>query len=110
MPFCRGLKERYELHHGVDIQDSAIIAAAHAGHRYITDRNLPDKAIDLVDEAASRLRMEMDSKPEALGKLDGRLIQLKMQREVLKNEEDAGAIAERDLLDEQISELEKRIR
>ena len=103
----RGLKERYELHHGVDIQDSAIIAAARMSHRYITDRNLPDKAIDLVDEAASRLRMEMDSKPEALGKLDSRLIQLKMQREVLKNEEDAGAIAERDLLDEQISELEK---
>lgn len=103
----RGLKERYELHHGVDIQDSAIIAAARMSHRYITDRKLPDKAIDLVDEAASRLRMEMDSKPEALGKLDSRLIQLKMQREVLKNEEDAGAQAERQLLDEQIEELEK---
>ncbi|MCC3308115.1 ATP-dependent chaperone ClpB [Psychrobacter sanguinis] len=103
----RGLKERYELHHGVDIQDSAIIAAARMSHRYITDRKLPDKAIDLVDEAASRLRMEMDSKPEALGKLDSRLIQLKMQREVLKNEEDAGAQAERKVLDEQIEELEK---
>ncbi|SUD91161.1 ATP-dependent chaperone ClpB [Psychrobacter phenylpyruvicus] len=103
----RGLKERYELHHGVDIQDSAIIAAARMSHRYITDRKLPDKAIDLVDEAASRLRMEMDSKPEALGKLDSRLIQLKMQREVLKNEEDAGAQAERRVLDEQIEELEK---
>lgn len=103
----RGLKERYELHHGVDIQDSAIIAAARMSHRYITDRKLPDKAIDLIDEAASRLRMEMDSKPEALGKLDSRLIQLKMQREVLKNEEDAGAQAERKLLDEQIEELEK---
>ncbi len=103
----RGLKERYELHHGVDIQDSAIIAAARMSHRYITDRKLPDKAIDLVDEAASRLRMEMDSKPEALGKLDSRLIQLKMQREVLKNEEDAGAQAERKVLNEQIEALEK---
>ncbi|WP_298970551.1 ATP-dependent chaperone ClpB [uncultured Psychrobacter sp.] len=103
----RGLKERYELHHGVDIQDSAIIAAARMSHRYITDRKLPDKAIDLIDEAASRLRMEMDSKPEALGKLDSRLIQLKMQREVLKNEEDAGAQAERKMLDSQIEELEK---
>ena len=103
----RGLKERYELHHGVDIQDSAIIAAARMSHRYITDRKLPDKAIDLIDEAASRLRMEMDSKPEALGKLDSRLIQLKMQREVLKNEEDSGAQAERKVLDAQIEELEK---
>ncbi|MGP5337892.1 MULTISPECIES: ATP-dependent chaperone ClpB [Psychrobacter] len=103
----RGLKERYELHHGVDIQDSAIIAAARMSHRYITDRKLPDKAIDLIDEAASRLRMEMDSKPESLGKLDSRLIQLKMQREVLKNEEDAGAQAERKVLDAQIEELEK---
>ncbi|WP_296211728.1 ATP-dependent chaperone ClpB [Psychrobacter sp. UBA3480] len=103
----RGLKERYELHHGVDIQDSAIIAAARMSHRYITDRKLPDKAIDLIDEAASRLRMEMDSKPESLDKLDSRLIQLKMQREVLKNEEDAGAQAERKVLDAQIAELEK---
>ncbi len=103
----RGLKERYELHHGVDIQDSAIIAAARMSHRYITDRKLPDKAIDLIDEAASRLRMEMDSKPESLGKLDSRLIQLKMQREVLKNEEDAGALAERKSLNDQIEELEK---
>ncbi|GAF55996.1 LOW QUALITY PROTEIN: ClpB protein [Psychrobacter sp. JCM 18901] len=103
----RGLKERYELHHAVDIQDSAIIAAARMSHRYITDRKLPDKAIDLIDEAASRLRMEMDSKPESLGKLDSRLIQLKMQREVLKNEEDAGAQAERKVLDAQIAELEK---
>lgn len=103
----RGLKERYELHHGVDIQDSAIIAAARMSHRYITDRKLPDKAIDLIDEAASRLRMEMDSKPESLGKLDSRLIQLKMQREVLKNEEDAGAQAERKVLDAQIEEIEK---
>ncbi|MEJ6068755.1 AAA family ATPase, partial [Psychrobacter sp. 16-Bac2893] len=103
----RGLKDRYELHHGVVIQDSAIIAAARMSHRYITDRKLPDKAIDLIDEAASRLRMEMDSKPEALGKLDSRRIQLKMQREVLKNEEDAGAQAELKILDTQIEELEK---
>lgn len=103
----RGLKDRYELHHGVVIQDSAIIAAARMSHRYITDRKLPDKAIDLIDEAASRLRMEMDSKPEALGKLDSRRIQLKMQREVLKNEEDAGAQAELKILDAQIEELEK---
>ena len=105
----RGLKERYELHHGVSIQDSAIIAAARMSHRYITDRKLPDKAIDLIDEAASRLRMEMDSKPEVLGKLDSRLIQLKMQREVLKNEEDAGAQAERKILDEQINEIEREL-
>ncbi len=103
----RGLKDRYELHHGVVIQDSAIIAAARMSHRYITDRKLPDKAIDLIDEAASRLRMEMDSKPEALGKLDSRRIQLKMQREVLKDEEDAGAQAELKILDAQIEELEK---
>ncbi len=103
----RGLKERYELHHGVSIQDSAIIAAARMSHRYITDRKLPDKAIDLIDEAASRLRMEMDSKPESLDKLDSRLIQLKMQREVLKDEEDAGAQSERKLLNSQIEEIER---
>nr|WP_312533183.1 ATP-dependent chaperone ClpB [Moraxella sp. CTOTU47618] len=103
----RGLKERYELHHGVDIQDSAIIAAAQMSNRYITDRKLPDKAIDLLDEAASRLKMELDSKPEALGKLDSRLIQLKMQRETLKHEDDEGAKSQLKLLDTQISELEK---
>ena len=73
----RGLKERYELHHGVKIMDSAIIAAAKMSHRYITDRQLPDKAIDLIDEAASRIKMELDSKPESLDKLDRRIIQLK---------------------------------
>ena len=104
----RGLKERYELHHGVDIQDSAIIAAARMSQRYITDRMLPDKAIDLVDKAASRLKMELDSKPEALGKLDSRLIQLKMQREVLKNEDDEGAKSQLKLLESQIGELEKQ--
>ncbi len=105
----RGLKERYELHHAVSIQDSAIIAAARMSHRYITDRKLPDKAIDLIDEAASRLRMEMDSKPESLGKLDSRLIQLKMEREALKGEEDAGAKAETKLLDTQIEEIEREL-
>ena len=80
----RGLKERYELHHGVKIMDSAIIAAAKMSHRYITDRQLPDKAIDLIDEAASRIKMELDSKPESLDKLDRRIIQLKMQLEAVK--------------------------
>ncbi|MFZ3193438.1 MAG: ATP-dependent chaperone ClpB [Moraxellaceae bacterium] len=103
----RGLKERYELHHGVDIQDSAIIAAARMSHRYITDRKLPDKAIDLIDEAASRLRMEMDSKPEVLDKLDRRLIQLKMEREVLKNDDDAGSRLQLKQIDSQIAQLDK---
>ena len=87
----RGLKERYEVHHGVDITDSAIIAAAKLSQRYITDRQLPDKAIDLIDEAASRIRMEMDSKPEDMDRLERRLIQLKMEREALKKEKDAAA-------------------
>jgi ATP-dependent Clp protease ATP-binding subunit ClpB len=103
----RGLKERYELHHGVDIQDSAIIAAARMSHRYITDRKLPDKAIDLIDEAASRLRMEMDSKPEVLDKLDRRLIQLKMEREVLKHDDDQGSRIQLKQIDSQIEQLEK---
>ncbi|MGB0734041.1 MAG: Clp protease N-terminal domain-containing protein, partial [Pontibacterium sp.] len=85
----RGLKERYEVHHGVDITDSAIIAAAKLSQRYITDRQLPDKAIDLIDEAASRIRMEMDSKPEDMDRLERRLIQYKMEREALKKEKDA---------------------
>ena len=84
----RGLKERYEVHHGVEVTDGAIIAAAKLSHRYITDRQLPDKAIDLVDEAASQIRMEMDSKPEALDRLERRLIQLKIEREALKKEKD----------------------
>ncbi|MBC7751414.1 MAG: ATP-dependent chaperone ClpB [Candidatus Saccharibacteria bacterium] len=103
----RGLKERYELHHGVKILDSAIIAAARMSHRYITDRNLPDKAIDLIDEAASRLRMEIDSKPEVIDKLDRRLIQLKMEREVLKNDKDEGSRSQQRLIDSQIQEVEK---
>ncbi|MFT7300116.1 MAG: ATP-dependent Clp protease ATP-binding subunit ClpB [Porticoccus sp.] len=84
----RGLKERYEIHHGVDITDSAIVAAAKLSQRYIADRQLPDKAIDLIDEAASRIRMEIDSKPEEMDRLDRRLIQLKMEREAVKKEED----------------------
>ncbi|MFD2231540.1 ATP-dependent chaperone ClpB [Alkalimarinus sediminis] len=87
----RGLKERYEVHHGVEINDGAIIAAAKLSHRYITDRQLPDKAIDLVDEAASQIRMEMDSKPEALDRLERRLIQLKIEHEALKKETDQGS-------------------
>ncbi|UDL04363.1 ATP-dependent chaperone ClpB [Marinobacter sp. CA1] len=87
----RGLKERYEVHHGVEVTDGAIIAASKLSHRYITDRQLPDKAIDLVDEAASQIRMEMDSKPEALDRLERRLIQLKIEREALKKETDAAS-------------------
>ena len=84
----RGLKERYEVHHGVDITDPAIVAAATLSHRYITDRQLPDKAIDLIDEAASRIRIEIDSKPESMDRLDRRLVQLKIEREALKKESD----------------------
>src|SRR6186713_3136137 len=86
----RGLKERYEVHHGVEITDPAIVAAATLSHRYITDRQLPDKAIDLIDEAASRIRMEIDSKPEAMDRLERRIIQLKIEREALKKETDDG--------------------
>ena len=86
----RGLQERYEIHHGVEITDPAIVAAAELSHRYITDRFLPDKAIDLIDEAAARIRMEIDSKPEAMDRLDRRLIQLKIEREAVKKEKDDG--------------------
>lgn len=103
----RGLKERYEVHHGVDITDPAIIAAAKLSHRYITDRKLPDKAIDLIDEAASRIRMEMDSKPEEMDKLDRKLIQLKMEREALKQEDDAASKQRLAKLEEDIKRLEK---
>ncbi|TVP47147.1 MAG: ATP-dependent chaperone ClpB [Halomonas sp.] len=103
----RGLKERYEVHHGVDITDSAIIAAAKLSTRYITDRQLPDKAIDLIDEAASRIRMELDSKPEAMDKLDRRLIQLKMEREALKKETDEATKKRLEALSAQIHELER---
>ncbi|MGO2148508.1 ATP-dependent chaperone ClpB [Halomonas sp.] len=103
----RGLKERYEVHHGVDITDSAIIAAAKLSTRYITDRQLPDKAIDLIDEAASRIRMELDSKPEAMDRLDRRLIQLKMEREALKKETDEATKKRLEALNNQIHEFER---
>jgi len=103
----RGLKERYEVHHGVDITDGAIIAAARLSHRYITDRQLPDKAIDLIDEAASRIRMEIDSMPEEMDRLDRRLIQLKMEREALRKEDDEASKKRLDKLQDEIAALEK---
>lgn len=103
----RGLKERYEAHHGVDITDPAIVAAAKLSQRYITDRQLPDKAIDLIDEAASRIRMEMDSKPEAMDRLERRLIQLKIEQEALKKEDDAASKERLARLVEQVDELER---
>ncbi|MBQ0783073.1 MAG: ATP-dependent chaperone ClpB [Amphritea sp.] len=103
----RGLKERYEIHHGVDISDSAIIAAAKLSQRYITDRQLPDKAIDLIDEAGSRIRMEIDSKPESMDRLERRLIQLKMEREALKKEKDQAAIKRLEELQTNITVVEK---
>ena len=99
----RGLKERYEVHHGVEITDPAIVAAATLSHRYISDRQLPDKAIDLIDEAASRIRIEIDSKPEEMDKLERRIIQLKIEREALKKESD-------DASSETSDELESRTR
>jgi ATP-dependent Clp protease ATP-binding subunit ClpB len=101
----RGLKERYELHHKVDITDPAIVAAARLSHRYITDRQLPDKAIDLIDEAASRIRMEMDSKPESMDRLERRLIQLKMEQEALKREDDDASRKRLTSLEENIDKL-----
>ena len=103
----RGLKERYELHHGVDITDSAIIAAARLSQRYITDRQLPDKAIDLIDEAGSRIRMEMDSKPEVMDKLERHMIQLKIEREALRKEKDKAAAARLKSLDDELAQQEK---
>ena len=103
----RGLKERYEVHHGVDITDSAIIAAARLSARYITDRQLPDKAIDLIDEAGSRIRMEIDSKPEVMDRLERRLIQLKIEREAMKKETDTAAKKRQKKLQEDIGGLEK---
>ena len=103
----RGLKERYEVHHGVDITDPAIIAAATMSQRYITDRQLPDKAIDLIDEAASRIRMEIDSKPEAMDKLERRLIQLKIEREAMKKEKDTASKKRLQDLEDEIKQLEK---
>ncbi|MBC7908842.1 MAG: ATP-dependent chaperone ClpB [Rhodospirillaceae bacterium] len=102
----RGIKEKYELHHGVRISDSALVAAAVLSHRYITDRFLPDKAIDLMDEAASRLRMEVDSKPEELDELDRRIVQLKIEREALKKETDAASRDRLERLEDELIELE----
>ncbi len=103
----RGLQEKYELHHGVEITDPAIVAAAELSHRYITDRFLPDKAIDLIDEAASRIKMEIDSKPEVLDKLERRLIQLKIEREAVRREKDEGSKKRFGLIEEEIGKLEK---
>ncbi|MCZ2174922.1 MAG: AAA family ATPase, partial [Burkholderiales bacterium] len=103
----RGLQEKYELHHGVDITDPAIVAAAELSHRYITDRFLPDKAIDLIDEAAARIKMEIDSKPESMDKLDRRLIQLKIEREAVKKEKDEASIKRLGLIEDEIGKLQK---
>jgi ATP-dependent Clp protease ATP-binding subunit ClpB len=104
----RGLKERYEVHHGVEITDPAIVAAATLSHRYISDRQLPDKAIDLVDEAGSRIRMEIDSKPEEMDRLERRIIQLKIEREALKKESDDASRKRLDNLQEDLQALEKQ--
>jgi ATP-dependent Clp protease ATP-binding subunit ClpB len=103
----RGLQERYEIHHGVDITDPAIVAAAELSHRYITDRFLPDKAIDLVDEAAARIKMEIDSKPEAMDRLDRRLIQLKIEREAVKKETDEASRKRLASIEDEIARLER---
>ena len=103
----RGLKEKYEVHHGVDITDPAIVTAAALSHRYISDRKLPDKAIDLIDEAASRIRMEIDSKPEKMDRLDRRLIQLKIEREALKKDTDEATLKRLEALEREIEDLER---
>lgn len=103
----RGLQEKYEVHHGVDITDPAIVAAAELSHRYITDRFLPDKAIDLIDEAAAKIKIEIDSKPEVMDKLDRRLIQLKIEREAVKREKDAGSKKRLVLIEEEIDSLSR---
>jgi len=105
----RGLKERYEVHHGVDITDPAIVAAANLSHRYITDRFLPDKAIDLIDEAASKIKIELDSKPEVMDKLDRRLIQLQIEREAVKREKDEASQKRLELIEEEIDRLQLEI-
>lgn len=103
----RGLKERYEIHHSVEITDPAIVAAATLSHRYISDRQLPDKAIDLIDEAASRIRMEIDSKPEVMDRLDRRIVQLKIEREALKKDTDKATLKRLENLEEELEKLEK---
>ncbi|WP_341645015.1 ATP-dependent chaperone ClpB [Thauera sp. SDU_THAU2] len=103
----RGLQEKYEIHHGVDITDPAIVAAAELSHRYITDRFLPDKAIDLIDEAAARIKMEIDSKPEVMDKLDRRMIQLKIEREAVKKEKDEASQKRLQLIEEELEKLQR---
>ena len=103
----RGLKQRYELHHGIEITDPAIVAAAELSHRYITDRFLPDKAIDLIDEAAARIKMEIDSKPEVMDRLDRRIIQLKIEREAVRKETDDASRRRMELIEEEIHRLER---
>src|SRR5438067_594049 len=103
----RGLQERYEIHHGVEITDPAIVAAAELSHRYITDRFLPDKAIDLIDEAAARIKMEIDSKPEAMDRLDRRMIQLKIEREAVKKEKDEASRKRLSAIEEEITRLDR---
>jgi ATP-dependent Clp protease ATP-binding subunit ClpB len=103
----RGLQERYEIHHGVEITDPAIVAAAELSHRYITDRFLPDKAIDLIDEAAAKIKMEIDSKPEAMDRLDRRMIQLKIEREAVKKEKDEASKKRLQLIEQEIAKLER---
>jgi ATP-dependent Clp protease ATP-binding subunit ClpB len=105
----RGLQEKYEVHHGVEITDPAIVAAAELSHRYITDRFLPDKAIDLIDEAAAKVKIEKDSKPEAMDKLDRRLIQLKIEREAVKKEKDEASIKRFGLIEEEILKLQREL-
>jgi ATP-dependent Clp protease ATP-binding subunit ClpB len=103
----RGLQEKYEVHHGVEITDPAIVAAAELSHRYITDRFLPDKAIDLIDEAAAKIKIEIDSKPEVMDKLDRRLIQLKIEREAVRKEQDEASLKRMALIEEEIIKLQK---
>jgi ATP-dependent Clp protease ATP-binding subunit ClpB len=105
----RGLQEKYEVHHGVDITDPAIVAAAELSHRYITDRFLPDKAIDLIDEAAAKIKIELDSKPEVMDRLDRRMIQLQIEREAVKREKDEASVKRFELLNEEIAKLQKEI-
>jgi ATP-dependent Clp protease ATP-binding subunit ClpB len=103
----RGLREKYELHHGIDITDPAIVAAAELSHRYITDRFLPDKAIDLIDEAAARIKMEIDSRPEVMDKLDRRMIQLKIEREAVRKEKDEASKKRMQLIEDELVKLER---
>ena len=108
-PSCAACRKKYEVHHGVEITDPAIVAAAELSNRYITDRFLPDKAIDLIDEAAAKIKIEIDSKPEAIDKLDRRLIQLQIEREAVKKEKDEASQKRLTLLEEEIEKLQKEI-